>query len=101
MFKARSIGTVLAFIMGSVIAWVDTRPGWDDTGVTAFALLAVAGVAALSGVRFWLAAGLTSLPLVAVEVRSAGWGLAAAPVFSVAGALGGALLRRLGSDARD
>lgn len=101
MFKARSIGAFLALMMGGVIAWVDTRPGWDDTGVTAFALLVVAGAAALSGVRFWLAAGLTALPLVAVEVRSAGWELAAAPLFSVAGALGGALLRRVGSDARE
>jgi len=101
MFEGRSIGAVLAVIMGGVIAWFDTRPGWDDTGVTACALLLVAGAAALSGVRWWLAAGLAVLPLLAVEAGSAGWGLVAAPGFSVAGALGGALVRRVGSDARE
>jgi hypothetical protein len=26
--------TVLAVLTGIAIAWIDTRPGWDDTGVT-------------------------------------------------------------------
>ena len=94
MFEARSLGAVLVVTMGGVIAWFDTRPGWDDTGVTAGALLLLAGAAALSGVRWWLAAGLAVLPLLMAEVGSAGWGLVAAPLFSAAGALGGALVRR-------
>ena len=108
MLKSRSsrlprmmskIGAMFALVMGVAIAWVDTRPGWDDTGVTAGVLLVVAGASALSGVRWWLAAGLVALPLVVAEAPGAGWGLAAAPMFSVFGAAGGALLRRVGSDA--
>ena len=86
-----------AVVAGGAIAWVDTRPGWDDTGVTAGALLVVAGIAALSGLRWWMAAVLVVGPLLLAEIRSAGWGLVLAAVFAFAGALGGALLRRIAS----
>jgi hypothetical protein len=84
--------TVLA---GVVIAWVDTRPNWDDTGVTAGALVIVAGIAALSGLRWWITTALVVCPLLLAEFRSGGCGLALAPVFSVVGAVGGALVRRI------
>ena len=35
---------LLACLPGLAIAWVDSRPGWDDTGVTAGALLFVSAV---------------------------------------------------------
>ena len=41
----------LAVTIGTGIAWVDTRPTWDDTGVTAGALLLTAGFAAGAGLR--------------------------------------------------
>jgi len=85
---------VLALVAGGFIAWVDTRPGWDDTGVTAGALLIVGGLAALAGLRWWIAAALVVCPLLLAEVRSVGWGLALAPAFAVVGALGGTLLHR-------
>lgn len=90
----RRAAPALVLLMGVLIAWVDTRPGWDDTGVIAGSLLIAAGASALAGVRWWVAAVLTVFPLLVAEARSVGWGLAAAPVFSIAGAVGGALLRR-------
>jgi hypothetical protein len=32
---------VAAIVAGLGIAWVDTRPGWDDTGISALAVVAV------------------------------------------------------------
>jgi hypothetical protein len=96
---SRLVG-VLALAAGGVIAWVDTRPGWDDTGVTAGALLIVAGAAALAGLRWWIAAALVMGPVLLAEIGSVGWGLALAPTIAVAGALGGALLRRVAAGPR-
>ena len=33
---------ILALTLGLLIGWVDTRPTWDDTGVTAAAIIAIA-----------------------------------------------------------
>ena len=85
----------LALVAGAFIAWVDTRPGWDDTGVTAGALLIGAGLAASAGLRWRIAAAVVVGPLLLAEVRGAGGGLAVAPALAVVGALGGALLRRV------
>jgi len=44
-----------AVAMGIAIAYVDSRPGWDDAGITAGSLLIAAGVVALIGPqRPWL-----------------------------------------------
>ena len=37
---------------GLLIAWVDTRPGWDDAGITVFALFLSAAIIGLF-VRRW------------------------------------------------
>jgi hypothetical protein len=54
-------------VMGGLIAYIDSRPTWDDTGITAFALLIAAGLLGLvSPRRPWkwaLAVGIW-LPLV-------------------------------------
>jgi hypothetical protein len=34
-------GSTLAFCAGLAIAWIDTRPHWDDTGITVGVLLAI------------------------------------------------------------
>ena len=36
-----------SLLVGAAIAWMDNRPNWDDTGVTAFALLLTGGVMGL------------------------------------------------------
>ena len=84
---------LLAFGAGCAIAWVDTRPSWDDTGVTAGALLVAAGLAAFGGVRWWFAALLVAGPLLAVEIRGLGWGAALVLAFALAGGAIGAVAR--------
>jgi hypothetical protein len=88
---------VAAVALGLAIGWNDSRPTWDDTGVTA-GLLVVAGL--VFGVvdprRWWLWALLVGIgpPLfeIAGEVGSASL---AAFVFSAVGAAGGAGASRL------
>jgi hypothetical protein len=36
-----------ALLIGLAIAYVDSRPAWDDAGITAFALLAAGGLTGL------------------------------------------------------
>jgi hypothetical protein len=65
------IGT-FALAVGCGIAWVDTRPTWDDGGVTAAALQLAGGLAAVLRLRWWLAALLVAGPIAFAECRSAG-----------------------------
>lgn len=47
----------VAVLSGLLIAYVDSRPNWDDTGITAGAILLLCGVIALIGFqRPWLLA---------------------------------------------
>jgi uncharacterized membrane protein len=47
---ARSlVAGALAVIGGLAIAYMDSRPGYDDTGVTAVLLISVAAIAAAMG----------------------------------------------------
>ena len=95
------IAAVFALMAGAAIAWGDSRATWDDTGMTVGALFIAAGLAALLGLRWWISALLVSCPLAVAEVRGAGWGLVPVVLaFAVAGAAGGGLLRRLGSQRR-
>ena len=46
---------LVALILGALIAWVDSRPSWDDTGITAGVLLLVcAGFGVLHPRFAWL-----------------------------------------------
>lgn len=80
------LGMGFALALGAAVAWLDTRPNWDDTGITAGCLFLAAGVAVAVGVRWWLAAVLVALPLLAVEYRSAGWSITLALLFTSVGA---------------
>jgi hypothetical protein len=82
-----------ALCAGLGIAWVDSRPGWDDTGVIAGALLIAAALAALARVPPWLAALLVAGPILAAEL-SKGTGVLLAIPFAIAGAYAGVLVRR-------
>jgi hypothetical protein len=45
----------VALGLGGLIAWVDSRPNWDDSGVTAAAILACCGIlGAVRPARPWL-----------------------------------------------
>ena len=55
MKKREPILLVVAAAAGLAIAWIDSRPTWDDTGVTTLLIVVAAAlVAAASGRRPWL-----------------------------------------------
>jgi hypothetical protein len=87
---------VSAVMAGLLIAWVDSRPTWDDTGITAgVVFLAAAFFAALSARRpwFWALAVGAWIPLFGIAIgHNAGALLALAP--ALVGAYAGALARR-------
>jgi hypothetical protein len=93
------LASALTLGAGLAIAWLDTRPGWDDTGITAGALAIAAGLGALAGVPAWLAAALVAGPAVVAELSGGAGVLLAVPI-ALAGACAGALARRLDSRAR-
>ena len=86
----------LAVVSGLAIGFVDSRPGWDDTGITAGLLILAAGAAAIvSGRRPWLWALLVGAGTPLLEIPTGG-SLAslAALVLAAVGALAGWLVSR-------
>jgi hypothetical protein len=75
---------------------MDSRPGYDDTGVTAVLLISVAAVAAaIGGARPWLWAILVGAWTPIIEIGSGGsTGSLFAMVFAGLGAAVGFLARR-------
>ena len=87
------IVAALVLCAGLAIAWVDTRPGWDDTGITAGLLAIVAAAGALAGVPPLLVAALAAGPMLVAEL-SGGTGVLLAIPIALVGAYVGALVRR-------
>ncbi len=98
MHKASSIGLLSAAIaVGLLIAWVDSRPTWDDAGITAgVVFLTAAFFSAIRPVRPWiwaLAAG-AWIPFFGIALHhNSGSLLALAP--ALVGAYAGAMARRV------
>lgn len=64
---------VVSIVIGLAIAIVDSRPGWDDTGVTAAALLlATFAIALAAGRRPWLWALLVGVWTPLLELSASG-----------------------------
>jgi hypothetical protein len=86
-----------AAIIGLSIGWVDSRPAWDDAGITAMALLSTSAIFGMLGrTRPWRWAILIGIWVPLIEIaRSGNFGSLLALVFTFVGAYGGALLRRL------
>jgi hypothetical protein len=86
------MGTRIALVAGAagglLVAYVDSRPTWDDTGLTAAALLAIAAVVSFAVRRHpWLSALVVGSPTVLFEVAQTGeTGALLALVFSGLGA---------------
>jgi hypothetical protein len=93
-FQPRHIVSLTVLCAGIAIAWIDSRPTWDDTGVTAFAVLALAAGGSLARLPAWLSAGLTVGPLLVAELAGGAGVLLAVPI-ALVGAYVGAFLRRL------
>ena len=86
----------IAVAFGLVVAGVASRPGWDDTGVTAGLLVVGAALAAaLDGRRPWLWTLLVGAPLAIIEAPATGSAASLVGLlFAGIGASLGLLLRR-------
>lgn len=92
---------LVALSLGLAIAWMDSRPHWDDTGITAASLLLSGGLSGLMGPRqpwrWGLAVGVwvpLTLIVRAPAVRSVAGGLVILAI-PMAGAYAGMALRRM------
>ena len=86
---------LIALTLGAAIGWVDSRPTWDDTGITAGALLLVTGLLGLSvpaGAWVWALAVGAWVPLFEIP-QGHQLGPLFALVIAFIGAFGGALVR--------
>ncbi len=71
----------VALVIGAAIAAIDSRPGWNDAGVTAGLLVVgTAVVTAVAGRQPWLWTLLVGAPLPIVEIPSSG---SAAPLVAL------------------
>lgn len=87
----------VAALTGLGIAWLDSQPWWDDTGVTAGALVCAAGAVALVAPRrVWLWALVVGvwIPLHAIATNG-DFRMLLVLLFPLMGAYGGMGLRQL------
>ena len=74
-------GLAIAVVAGVAIGYADSRPGWDDTGITAVLLIVAGGTAAfVAGRAPWLVALATGLWVPLFELPSLASG---APLMAV------------------
>jgi hypothetical protein len=90
---------VVAIACGIAIAYVDSRPTWDDTGVTAGAMMLVAGILGLLGPRRpWLWAFLVGIGIPAYAIARApslgSLAMLLVLLFPLVGAYAGVAVRR-------
>lgn len=85
---------ILALLAGCALAWIDTRPHWDDTGMLVGLLFLSSALVGALGAPWWLTAILTSGPMLCVEFRALGSAILLPPAIAVGGALLGAGVRR-------
>lgn len=86
----------ISLTLGALITYVDSRPTWDDTGVTAAAILVASGVLGFAGPRrpwLWALAVGIWIPLLGV-LRSQNYATLLALVVAFVGAYAGMALRR-------
>jgi hypothetical protein len=96
MYRALLPSSILATTLGIGIAYIDSRPGWDDTGVSAFLVFLASGLCGyIAPQKPWIPALAVSIwiPLVGIfsnyNMTSL---LALIPAF--AGAYAGSVVRR-------
>jgi hypothetical protein len=94
--RVRWLGWIAAILAGCVIAWIDSRPGWDDAGLSAAMIFGVAALfGALLSNRAWavaLAVG-AWVPVIGIA-HDANYGALLALLPAFAGAYAGAWARR-------
>lgn len=97
MRKVLSIGLLLAaIVLGLLVAWVDSRPAWDDSGITAgmlFLTAALFGAIRPSRAPVWGMAVGVWVPLFGI-IWHRNFGSLLALAVAFVGAYAGALARR-------
>ena len=87
----------LALILGLLITYVDTRPNWDDTGVSAMTIFVSCGLLGVMGpARPWLwalAVGLW-IPILGITLKH-NFGSLLALLIAFAGAYAGMAFRKM------
>jgi hypothetical protein len=90
------LSALLSVVLGLAIAWVDSSPNWDDTGISVFLVLAAAFLCGfLAAKKPWLIALLVSswIPLFSIfSTQNFGAFLAFIPGFI--GAYAGYLIKK-------
>ena len=87
---------IVALVLGLLITWVDSRPGWDDSGISAvmiFGATALLGAAMPERAWLWALAMGAWIPLLGIMVHH-NTGTLLALVIAFAGAYVGALGRK-------
>jgi hypothetical protein len=94
--RATRMALTIAAVAGLVIGFIDSRPGWDDTAITAVLLAFAAGLVTTLDPRRWLLwTAIVGGPIVLLEVPSTGSPAPiAALVFAGVGAVAGWLATR-------
>jgi len=96
-FTMQKILAAIAVVSGLFIAFIDSRPNWDDTGITVFALLVASGLLGMLGPkRPWLWALLVGiwLPLYYIVTKHE-ISMLITLIFPFFGAYAGMLVRNL------
>jgi hypothetical protein len=88
---------VLALLAGLIIGWIDTRPNWNDTGVTVGLIFISSFVLGLfSGKNAWILALIIGLCITSLNfLVSSRLDSAISLVISLAGVYGGFALKHL------
>jgi hypothetical protein len=91
-----AVAAVIAVGGGIALAFMDSRPGFDDTGITAVALFVFASIAStIGGSKPWLWASLVGAWTPLIEISGGGsTGSLLALAFAGAGAAAGYLVAR-------
>ena len=88
--------TAIALAFGGLVTYVDSRPTWDDTGVTAGTLLVISGMFGFVEPRhpsLWALALGVWIPLLSI-LRTQNYSAMLALIVTFVGAYGGMALRR-------
>ena len=97
MKKSFVFYVILAVVLGFVIAWMDSRPNWDDTGISVFLVLVAALLCGfLAAQKPWLIALAVSVWIPLFEIVSTqNFGSLLALVPGFIGAFAGYFIKRM------
>jgi hypothetical protein len=87
---------VVAFCLGGLIAYVDSRPNWDDAGITALAIVVGCGLLGVAGPRrpwLWALTVGSWIPVLGI-LLAGNYGTLLTLPFAFGGAYAGMAVRR-------